>query len=173
MTDTDDAVRRSAAKPRRQPARPPVEHLGPGLLLQLLGKELCPIREAVALAHRAAPGFGVDRIAGRGTREQSFLIPGDPRHDRLRAAHSTERLGDHRRVIAVAVLQRDIVSGQSLERPVEWLVIGSRHRTTSIASTSVALSATRAKRPGRPAGPFVPAPSSRPEASAATRPAPL
>src|SRR5271155_1749953 len=154
MTDTDDAVRRSAAKPRRQPARPAVEHLGPGLSSQLLGKELCPIREAVALAQRAAPSFGADRIAGRGTREQSFLIPGDPRDDRLRTAHRAQRLGHHWRVIAVAVLQRDIVSGQSLERPVEWLVIGSRHRTTSVASTSVALSATPAKRAGPPPGPL-------------------
>jgi hypothetical protein len=71
------------------------------------------------LAQRAAPSFGADRIASCRTREQSFLIPGDPRHDSLRAAHRTQRLGDHRGVIAVAVLQRDIASRQSFERLVE------------------------------------------------------
>ena len=36
---------------------PAVEHLGPGCPSQLFPKELCPIREAVALAQRAAPGY--------------------------------------------------------------------------------------------------------------------
>src|SRR3984893_13093418 len=86
VTDADDAVRRSGATTRPQPPRPAVEHLGPGRLSQLFGEELRPIRKACALAQRAAPSFAVDRIASCRTREQSFLIPGDPRHDCLRAA---------------------------------------------------------------------------------------
>jgi hypothetical protein len=41
-------VRRSGAKPRRQPARPAVEDLGPRRLAQFFGKELCSIRETIA-----------------------------------------------------------------------------------------------------------------------------
>jgi hypothetical protein len=104
MTDTDDAVRRGGAKPRREPPRPAVEHRGPGRLPQLFAEKLCPIREAVALAQRAAPSFGADRIAGRGTRGQSFLIPGDPR------SRDASRSADPFRFIPPAP-DRDLLQG--------------------------------------------------------------
>src|SRR5207302_1326439 len=83
MTDTDDAVRRSCGKTRRQPPRPAVEHLAPGCLSQLFDEEFCPVGEAVALAQRTAPNLRAYRIAGRLAWQQSFLIPRDPPHHRL------------------------------------------------------------------------------------------
>src|SRR6266404_3804529 len=133
----EEAARRGSAKPGRQPGHPAIEHLGPGSFLQFFAEKHSPFGETIALAESAAPVLTEDALAGRRAGQHPVAIAGEPRHHGIGPPHRTQCLGHHRRVIAVAVLQRGVVTGESLEGVIKRRIRGSTHRTTSSKRSSV------------------------------------
>jgi len=72
-----------------------------------------------ALAERGAPVFAVNAGGGFRPRRHAFAVARDPRHHRVGATERAQRLGHHRRVIAVAVLQFDPIRSKGLEGVVQ------------------------------------------------------
>src|SRR5579885_1720374 len=119
MANPDHAVRCGAGEPGGEPAGPQCDHLPPGRLAELQLEEFAPIGKTVPVPESAAPFPGSDRFGSRRAWPQPRKVTLDPGQHNVRPSERAERLGDHWRMIEIAVYQVGPARQEALEDLVE------------------------------------------------------